>query len=96
VSSTPVAGTPWCVVWTGDGRVFFYNPSKRQSVWECPEDLQGREDVTKLMQSAPEADGDKKKKAPADDAGADADQPKAKKKKCDPASRLPLASRDRR
>ena len=24
VSSTPVTGTPWCVVWTRDGRVFFY------------------------------------------------------------------------
>ena len=25
VSSTPVPGTPWCVVWTGDGRIFFCN-----------------------------------------------------------------------
>ena len=26
VSSTPVHGTPWCVVWTGDNKAFFYNP----------------------------------------------------------------------
>jgi transcription elongation regulator 1 len=39
ISSTPISGTPWCVVWTGDSRVFFYNPSTRTSVWERPEDL---------------------------------------------------------
>lgn len=54
VSSTPVPGTPWCVVWTGDGRVFFYNPSQRASVWERPEDLQGRSDVDKMVQGPPE------------------------------------------
>ena len=54
VSSTPVPGTPWCVVWTGDGRVFFYNPSQRSSVWERPEDLQGRNDVDKMVQGPPE------------------------------------------
>lgn len=42
ISSTPIAGTPWCVVWTGDSRVFFYNPSTRTSVWERPEDLVGK------------------------------------------------------
>jgi len=39
VSSTPVPGSPWCVVWTGDDKQFFYNPSKKMSVWELPEDL---------------------------------------------------------
>lgn len=39
VSSTPVSGSPWCVVWTGDSKQFFYNPSKRLSVWELPDDL---------------------------------------------------------
>ena len=29
VSSEAVSGTPWCVVWTGDGRVFFYNPTTK-------------------------------------------------------------------
>lgn len=53
ISSTPIAGTPWCVVWTGDGRVFFYNPSTRTSVWERPEDLVGRADVDKAVAATP-------------------------------------------
>lgn len=56
VSSTPIAGTPWCVVWTGDGRVFFYNPSTRTSVWERPEELVGRPDVDKVVSTAPGKD----------------------------------------
>ncbi|KAK6639719.1 hypothetical protein RUM43_007994 [Polyplax serrata] len=55
VSSTPVPGTPWCVVWTGDGRVFFYNPSTRTSVWERPDDLINKSEVDKLVSSPPEA-----------------------------------------
>merc|ERR550519_921306 len=51
VSSTPVAGTPWCVVWTGDNRCFCYNPSTKTSVWERPPDLIGRADVTEMMKS---------------------------------------------
>jgi len=43
-----------CVVWTGDGRVFFYNPSQRMSLWERPEELQGRADVDKMVQNPPE------------------------------------------
>lgn len=57
VSSTPINGTPWCVVWTGDGRVFFYNPSTRTSVWERPEDLIGRADVDKAVAMAPDQAG---------------------------------------
>lgn len=53
VSSTPVSGTPWCVVWTGDGKVFFFNPATRTSVWERPQDLQGRSDVDKLLAAPP-------------------------------------------
>lgn len=54
VSSTPIAGTPWCVVWTGDGKVFFYNPSSRTSVWDRPDELVGRPDVDKAMAAAPD------------------------------------------
>ena len=54
VSSTPISGTPWCVVWTGDGRCFFYNPSTKTSVWECPEELTNRPDVVKAMSTVPE------------------------------------------
>jgi hypothetical protein len=43
-----------CVVWTGDGRVFFYNPSSRTSVWERPEELAGRTDVDKMVASPPD------------------------------------------
>lgn len=43
-----------CVVWTGDSRVFFYNPSSRTSVWERPEDLLGRADVDKAVSTIPE------------------------------------------
>lgn len=46
--------TDRCVVWTGDGRVFFYNPSTRTSVWERPEDLLGRPDVDKAISTTPE------------------------------------------
>lgn len=44
-----------CVVWTGDGRVFFYNPSSRTSVWERPEDLLSRSDVDKMVSNPPDA-----------------------------------------
>lgn len=54
VSSTPVPGTPWCVVWTGDGRVFFFNPSTRTSVWEKPDELKNKPEVDKLMSSKPD------------------------------------------
>lgn len=57
VSSTPIGGTPWCVVWTGDGRVFFYNPSTRTSVWERPEELLGRADVDEAVAATPEQAG---------------------------------------
>ncbi|CAF0783715.1 unnamed protein product [Didymodactylos carnosus] len=53
ISSTPVSGTPWCVVWTGDGKAFFYNPTQHLSVWEKPEDLAGRTDVDTLLSEPP-------------------------------------------
>jgi len=43
-----------CVVWTGDGRVFFFKPSTRTSVWEKPDDLKGRSDVDKMVSNPPE------------------------------------------
>lgn len=68
VSSTPIAGTPWCVVWTGDGRVFFYNPSTRTSVWERPDELIGRTDVDKAVASPPQqSDQDKENEKTSDD-----------------------------
>merc|ERR1719305_715529 len=60
-SSTPVPGTPWCVVWTGDTRSFFFNPSNKQSVWEKPAELVGRSDVAKMLESPLGAEEFKKK-----------------------------------
>ena len=53
ISSTAVPGTPWCVVWTRDKRVFFYNPSEKISLWERPQILVGRVDVDKMVKEVP-------------------------------------------
>ncbi|XP_069755735.1 transcription elongation regulator 1-like protein [Narcine bancroftii] len=53
VASTPVPGSPWCVVWTGDDRVFFFNPSIQLSVWDKPMELEGRGDINKIIQDPP-------------------------------------------
>lgn len=42
------------VVWTDDQKYFFYNPSKRQSVWKKPEELKNRPDVDQFLQFKPE------------------------------------------
>ncbi|XP_067657663.1 transcription elongation regulator 1-like [Haliotis asinina] len=79
VSSTPVPGTPWCVVWTGDGRCFFYNPSQRQSLWEKPDELLNRPDVDKMIAGPPDTKQAEKKKEEKDDD----EEPASKKKKMD-------------
>ena len=61
VSSIPVPGTPWCVVWTRDNRSFFYNPSNKQSFWDMPAELVGRSDVAKMLESLTAAEEFKKK-----------------------------------
>merc|ERR1712013_961203 len=61
ISSTPVPGTPWCVVWTGDHRSFFYNPTTKLSVWEKPAEMVGRSDVAKMLESPHCAEEFKKK-----------------------------------
>merc|ERR1711881_724700 len=61
ISSTPVPGTPWCVVWTGDHRSFFYNPTTKLSVWEKPAEMVGRSDVAKMLESPQCAEEFKKK-----------------------------------
>ncbi|XP_030649641.1 transcription elongation regulator 1 [Chanos chanos] len=57
VATNPIPGTPWCVVWTGDDRVFFYNPTTRLSMWDRPEELVGRADVDKCIQEPPHKRG---------------------------------------
>ncbi|KAG7218005.1 hypothetical protein INR49_020719 [Caranx melampygus] len=61
VASTPVPGSPWCVVWTGDDQVFFFNPTIHLSVWERPGDLIGR-DISHIIEDPPH----KRKKTHAD------------------------------
>ncbi|XP_077880210.1 transcription elongation regulator 1-like protein isoform X2 [Ictidomys tridecemlineatus] len=53
VASTPVPGSPWCVVWTGDDRVFFFNPTMQLSVWEKPVDLKDRGDLKRIIEDPP-------------------------------------------
>ncbi|KAI0990082.1 hypothetical protein GJ496_001841 [Pomphorhynchus laevis] len=53
VNNSPVPGSPWCVVWTANARVFFYNPTQKLSVWERPSELHGRLDVDKMISEAP-------------------------------------------
>ncbi|KAK9955819.1 hypothetical protein ABG768_015670 [Culter alburnus] len=57
VATNPIPGTPWCVVWTGDERVFYYNPTTRLSMWDRPEELVGRADVDKYIQEPPHKRG---------------------------------------
>lgn len=49
ISTTNISGTPWCVVWTDKGKVFYFNPSTKTSVWDRPAELRNREDVDKLI-----------------------------------------------
>lgn len=53
VSTTPVPGTPWCIVWTDKNKVFYFNPSTKTSVWDRPADLCNRDDVDKLINNNP-------------------------------------------
>ena len=64
VGKAAVPGTPWCIVWTGDGKHFFFNPSARLSLWEIPEDLKNRNDVQKLLKDGPPSDKPPSPKAP--------------------------------
>uniref|UniRef100_A0A8R1DFU3 Transcription elongation regulator 1 n=1 Tax=Caenorhabditis japonica TaxID=281687 RepID=A0A8R1DFU3_CAEJA len=98
VSSTPVPGTPWCVVWTGDSKVFFYNPSTKTSVWERPPDTFGREDVDKLIAEPPaskEEEPAPPKRDGGSDSGSESDDdgpPKAKKSRAEKKKEALLAA----
>ncbi len=83
ISSTPIPGTPWCVVWTRDKRVFFYNPSERVSLWERPAALLGRVDVDRLIKEVPAG------AAANTESAKPADQLTAQKKKTETAASEP-------
>lgn len=61
IASIPVPGTPWCIVWTRDKKVFFFNPSEKLSLWERPPILLGRVDVDKMLREPPSETNGKKK-----------------------------------
>uniref|UniRef100_A0A8D0H4C5 Transcription elongation regulator 1-like protein n=1 Tax=Sphenodon punctatus TaxID=8508 RepID=A0A8D0H4C5_SPHPU len=42
-----------CIVWTGDDRVFFFNPTMQLSVWEKPVDLKNRGDINRIIEDPP-------------------------------------------
>ncbi|CAF2676953.1 unnamed protein product [Rotaria sp. Silwood2] len=52
ISTKPIPGTPWCIVWTTDNQVFFFNPTSRTSLWDRPEELKGRMDVDEMIRAA--------------------------------------------
>ncbi len=53
ISSVPVVGTPWSVVWTSDERMFFFDAISRVSVWSIPEELAGNPLVHKIVDEPP-------------------------------------------
>ncbi|KAK2820738.1 hypothetical protein Q5P01_023697 [Channa striata] len=93
VASTPVPGSPWCVVWTGDDRVFFFNPTIHLSVWERPGDLIGR-DISRIIDDPPHK---RKKKTSTDKDGlrdedrGDEDKHRSKRSRTEGSSSVPPA-----
>ena len=54
VNSTSVPGTEWCVVWTNDGKVFFFNAVINKSVWQIPPEIEENSFARKLMERNPD------------------------------------------
>ena len=53
ISSFPIPGTPWSVVWTSDERRFFFNVTSHTSVWTIPEELASNPQVVRLLDDPP-------------------------------------------
>ena len=58
ISSRPIPGKPWHVVFTGNGKVFFFNKTTRVSVWEVPTELADVSNLEKLMRPPREGESD--------------------------------------
>ena len=52
VSSVSIKGTPWCLVHSSDGRLFFFDAISRVSVWSLPQELADNAQVEELMDEA--------------------------------------------
>ena len=55
VHSTSVPGTEWCVVWTNDDKVFFFNAVINKSVWQIPPEIKDNPVAIKLMERNPDS-----------------------------------------
>ena len=53
IAKESVTGTPWVIVWTSDGKHFFFNPLTKQSNWVMPADLEGNGTVLDLLDDPP-------------------------------------------
>eukprot|EP00731_Ephydatia_muelleri_P020676 Em0013g403a len=53
IASVAITGTPWCVVWTSDQKMFYFNAVKRLSMWSMPEELEDNPQVTKVIDEPP-------------------------------------------
>ncbi|XP_068708563.1 transcription elongation regulator 1-like [Montipora capricornis] len=53
VASQLVPGTSWCVVWTGDEKMFFFNPTTRLSIWERPDELENNDKIEEIVSKGP-------------------------------------------
>ena len=53
VASQLIPGTSWCVVWTGDEKMFFFNPTTRLSIWEKPDELENNDKVDEIVSKGP-------------------------------------------
>ena len=54
INSTSVPGTEWCVVWTNDEKVFFFNAVINKSVWLIPPEIKDNPFALKLMERNPD------------------------------------------
>ncbi|KAL5471285.1 hypothetical protein EMCRGX_G029382 [Ephydatia muelleri] len=53
IASVAITGTPWCVVWTSDQKMFYFNAVKRLSMWSMPEELEDNPQVAKVIDEPP-------------------------------------------
>ena len=53
IASVAITGTPWCVVWTSDQKMFYFNAVKRVSMWTMPEELEDNPQVAKVIDEPP-------------------------------------------
>ncbi|XP_057307232.1 transcription elongation regulator 1-like isoform X2 [Hydractinia symbiolongicarpus] len=55
VASRPIPGTGWHLVWTGAGKVFFFHPTSKTSIWERPKELESNINVDEILKQGPNA-----------------------------------------